>query len=217
MHHKLFAILLITPVLLKAQTPYLGGNGNGFGTVSITGINLSITDSMYNGGMNDGFATNTALNISLSITDSLYNGGTGNGFDLQSSAGNSLSVADSLYNGGIGNGFHSIVITNVTLYTLDSLYNGGIGRGEIQLAASNINLGICSDTLTWNGNDNINWNNPNNWDCGTVPGINSIVIINAGKPRYPTIILNTEIKKLELRPGAIVTVLAGRVLILNGQ
>jgi hypothetical protein len=28
----------------------------------------------------------------------------------------------------------------------------------------------------------INWDNPGNWDCGTVPGVNSIVIIPEAGP-----------------------------------
>ena len=153
----------------------------------------------------------------MSISDSLYNGGNGDGVSKNVTLNALLSQADSMYNGGQGNGFHSLVLTNTTLYLLDSIYNGGTGRGDNQKVAPAIKLSICTGVLVWNGNANINWDNPGNWDCGTVPGVNSIVIIPGGRPRYPTIFTNTVIKKLEMQPGASVTVFINRLLLINGQ
>jgi hypothetical protein len=196
---------------------YNGGNGNGFSTDTVLNVSLSFSDSLYNGGMGNGFSKDTVLNISLSVVDSLYNGGLGNGFSKDTALNISLSVVDSLYNGGLGNGFSKDSLLNVPLFLLDSLYNGGIGKGEIVYTVTGINLGICSDTLVWNGNESINWDNPNNWDCGTVPGVTSFVIIPSGKARYPVVPVNTEIRKLEMRPGASVIVLTGRILLINSQ
>ena len=196
---------------------YLGGISNGFSSISVSTINLSLSDSLYNGGIGSGFSKDTTLNATLSITDSLYNGGSGNGFSKDTALNISLSVTDSLYNGGTGNGFDNFIITSANLYLLDSLYNGGVGRGEYQLFAPNINLGICGDTLVWNGNDNITWGNSNNWDCGKVPDINSIVFIPAGRPRYPVIISDIEIKTLILQPGGTVVLFSGKKLTLNGH
>lgn len=190
---KIWITLITTiPLSMHAQFPYSGGNGNGASGVSSVNISLSITDSLYNGGNGDGVTKNVLLNAVL-------------------------SQADSMYKGGQGNGFHSIVLTNTTLNLLDSIYNGGTGRGDNQKVAPAINLSICTDVLVWNGNANINWDNPGNWDCGTVPGVNSIVIIPGGRPRYPTIFTNTVIKKLEMQPGASVTVFINRLLLINGQ
>lgn len=196
---------------------YTGGVSNGFASTSVSTANLSLSDSLYNGGDGNGFSNDTAQNISLYVTDSLYNGGIGNGFSKDTALNVSLTIADSLYNGGIGNGFSCIIITNANLYLLDSLYNGGNGRGENQLISPNINLGICGDTLVWNGNDNIIWSNPNNWDCGKVPVTTSIVYIPGGRPRYPVITDDTEIKTLILQAGGIVVLFNGKKLTLNGQ
>lgn len=196
---------------------YNGGDGNGFSRDTLLNASLSLADSLYNGGNGNGFSNDTLLNASLSLTDSLYNGGNGNGFSRDTLLNASLSLTDSLYNGSNGSGFTKDTLFNVPLFLLDSLYNGGIGRGEIVYTATGINLGICTDTLVWNGNDNINWDNPNNWDCGTVPGITSFVIIPTGKAKYPVVFFNTEIRKLEVRTGASVTVFTNRILTINGQ
>lgn len=173
--------------------------------------------AQYSGGISNGFAEHNSGYFNLSVSDSLYNGGNGNGFSVNTILNTSLAVTDSLYNGGSGNGFSTLLLLNTSLYLTDSLYNGGSGKGEIQLTVSNINLSVCSDTAVWNGNDNLLWNNPANWDCGTVPGINSVVFIPAGRPRYPVIMVSTEIKKLEVQPGAAVIVFTGKNLTINGH
>ena len=208
---------LLNASLSIADSLYNGGIGDGYSFDKLLNASLGIADSLYNGGDGNGFSTDTLLNGDISVADSLYNGGIGDGYSFDKLLNASLSIEDSLYNGGNGNGFHTIIVTNVILYSLDSLYNGGIGRGEIQLISPNINLGICSDSLRWNGNISIAWGNPANWDCGTVPGINSIVIIPSAAVRYPTVFSSTEIRRLRLLNGASVTVQTGVILTLNGQ
>ena len=39
----------------------------------------------------------------------------------------------------------------------------------------------------WNGVADGDWNNTSNWDCGTLPNSSSNVLINNGKPNYPTL------------------------------
>jgi Lamin Tail Domain len=70
--------------------------------------------------------------------------------------------------------------------------------------------------LSWTGAVNTDWNNAGNWTCGTIPTITSEVVIDGGKPNYPIITLNVEIKKLTVNPGATVTVGTGFELKLNG-
>jgi large repetitive protein len=77
--------------------------------------------------------------------------------------------------------------------------------------------GKCGSTIAWTGNVNTVWNDFRNWDCEGVPGPNSIAVIPGGMPRYPTVTTNAEIKRLNLSPGATVTVQAGVQLKLNGQ
>lgn len=240
MKRTILLVFVFATLVAKAQ--YFGGNGNGYGIIAVSNINLSINDSLYNGGNGNGFMRITGLNVplfiidslfnggsgngydsakilnaSLSLNDSLYNGGNGNGFDSTKILNANLSVNDSLFNGGNGNGFTKDTLLNAPLFLLDSLYNGGSGKGEIVYTATSINLGICTDTLIWNGNTSTSWQDPNNWDCGTLPGISSFVIIPSGKARYPVVLSNTEIRKLEVRTGASVSVSANRRLTINGQ
>ena len=190
---------------------------SGTNTAAVNNVVLAIIDSLYNGGIDDGTNTAAVNNVVLAITDSLYNGGIDDGTNTAAVYNVVLAIIDSLYNGGIDDGTNTATVNNVFLAIIDSSYNGGIGRGEIQKIAADINLTICGDTLIWNGNANINWDNPDNWDCGIVPGINSTVIIPTGKARYPTIFFNAEIKKLEIRIGGVLTVFTGKILLLNGH
>lgn len=234
-------MLLLLPISADAQVPYLGGiaNGNshanavvitllvtdslynggpsnGFATVTAMGNTMGLADSMYNGGMANGFTKNSTLQVALYISDSMYNGGVANGFTKTSTMQAALYISDSMYNGGTGNGF-THVISHVALYTLDSLYNGGTGKGEDEWRGDRLNLGICSDTLIWNGNRSVVWDDAANWDCGSTPGINSIVVIPAGAIRMPIVFGNATIRSLRLQTGAGINVRPGVVLTLHGQ
>ena len=39
----------------------------------------------------------------------------------------------------------------------------------------------------WNGLISTEWENPSNWDCGSIPNANTTVYINTNKPNYPII------------------------------
>lgn len=62
---------------------------------------------------------------------------------------------------------------------------------------------------SWTGAANNAWENALNWYCGTVPDVNTDVIINSG-----TIIINSDvtIRSLKVNPGVSVTVSPGRKL-----
>jgi hypothetical protein len=195
---------------------YNGGMGNGFTKTSILQAALYSSDSMYNGGMANGFAKTSILQAALYSSDSMYNGGMANGFTKTSILQAALYNSDSMYNGGTGNGFTQ-VITHVALYTLDSLYNGGTGKGEDEWRGDRLNLGICSDTLIWNGNRSVVWDDAANWDCGSTPSINSVVIIPAWAIRMPIVFGNATIRSLRLQSGASINVRPGVVLLLRGQ
>lgn len=203
-------------ILGLADSMYNGGMANGFAKTSTLQAALYISDSMYNGGMVNGFIKTSIPQAALYISDSMYNGGMANGFAKTSILQAALYISDSLYNGGTGNGFVQVK-THVALYTLDSLYNGGTGKGEDAWMGDRLNLGICSDTLIWNGNRSVVWDDAANWDCGSTPGINSIVVIPAGAIRMPIVFGNATIRSLRLQTGASINVRPGVVLTLHGQ
>lgn len=182
--------LIIMPFISEGQ--YLGGNANGYG-----------------------FSLNST--IDLSLQDGLYNGGNGCGYFYSNALAANLASINGFNKGGFGNGFTNMIVNNGDLSLIDNLYNGGIGRGEIQLAADHIKLSICGDTLIWNGNQNIIWSNPGNWDCGTLPNNNSVVYLPSDRMRYPYIYSTQIIKKLSLQLGSSLNLVNSAKLYLTGQ
>jgi large repetitive protein len=75
----------------------------------------------------------------------------------------------------------------------------------------------CAPEITWTGNVSTSWHDAANWNCSGLPWKFSRVFIPAGMPRYPTLNANTEIKSLDIKPGAFVTVDTGVALKINGQ
>lgn len=100
--------------------------------------------------------------------------------------------------------------------------------GATQIYTAQASSGSCSGsatvnvtvmpagTIVWTGAVSTDWNDAGNWNCGGVPTITSEVLIQAGKPNYPVINTNVEIKKIKLDPGATVTTGTGFELKLNG-
>jgi hypothetical protein len=78
----------------------------------------------------------------------------------------------------------------------------GINGEETELRFRNI----------WTGAINMQWENPGNWSCGTVPDINTDVLITAGASVLNS---NTTIRSLSISPGANVTVNSGFILTIT--
>jgi hypothetical protein len=69
--------------------------------------------------------------------------------------------------------------------------------------------GATANDIIWTGAVSTDWDNPNNWACGAVPGPTSNVRINGGLTNYPVLSTNATINSLHLRPGASHTVNSG--------
>ena len=218
---RILCCCVLTVVCLlhgELHAQYLGGNGSGITATTAITLQTGIADTLYNGGNEDGIAVKTAAAQNIGLSDSIYNGGLADGFSIDTTLSRPIGLTDSLYNGGVGQGFSSMLTIFRTIGITDSLYNGGAGKGDLLYLAPTINLGTCTgDTLIWNGSVNIVWGNPNNWDCGVVPGTNSNVIIPSGRVRYPTLFISAEIRSLRLQPGSAVNIGGGAMLKLNGQ
>jgi ELWxxDGT repeat protein len=63
--------------------------------------------------------------------------------------------------------------------------------------------------VTWTGDVSTVWEDPANWQPGVLPGSTTEVIIPSGRPRYPTVAVNTQVKKLSCQSGATITVASG--------
>ena len=100
--------------------------------------------------------------------------------------------------------------------TVTTTYTGQATFAGCTASNTAIVTALPAGTLEWTGNANTDWTNPGNWKCGIVPVITSDVIINSGRPNYPLITLDVEVKSLTAKPGASVTVATGFTLKLNG-
>jgi GEVED domain/Fibronectin type III domain len=103
-------------------------------------------------------------------------------------------------------------VTATTSYTVTVTGAGGcsqVGNVTVTLLPPGVS--------TWTGAINTDWNNVGNWNCGGIPTITSEVVIPAGKPNYPVIMLNVNIKKITVDPSTSVTVGTGYELKLNGN
>jgi hypothetical protein len=64
-------------------------------------------------------------------------------------------------------------------------------------------------TSTWTGAADDDWNNPANWQGGSIPGPSDDVIIPAGMPNYPSLTSNEEVNDLEVESGATIVFIDG--------
>jgi phosphatidylserine/phosphatidylglycerophosphate/cardiolipin synthase-like enzyme len=64
----------------------------------------------------------------------------------------------------------------------------------------------------WTGAVNNAWENASNWNCGTVPDINTDVIVGSGATNFPVVNSNAFCRSLHIFPGANCTVSGGSKL-----
>lgn len=106
----------------------------------------------------------------------------------------------------------------------DILFNGYTGdappdhrnlimNSTIWLASFNASC----DVNNWTGVISSSWENPYNWSCGTIPGANTEVRINAGKPNYPIISSNAICKSMYNNSGTSIRVKTGFKLNVLGS
>ncbi len=76
-----------------------------------------------------------------------------------------------------------------------------------------------SNTITWDGSLNTNWNTTDNWDCETVPTSSYNVIIPGSLSNYPVIAsgMGASTNDLSVNNGASLNLNSGGSLITNGS
>lgn len=187
--------------------------------------NITISDTVFNGQAEHTYkvyisATDTAGNVeilrlldSVKITNRQYiicpgasvsfdSKMTGTTFQWQVDNGTGYT---NITNGGIYSGANTAILqlttppTNMYGYRYRCLVDGTTYSLEF----------ILKFGMTWEGTVSIAWENPANWSCNTLPDMNTDVIINGGKPNYPTITSNPTIRTLRLNAGATGTVNTG--------
>jgi Lamin Tail Domain len=106
-----------------------------------------------------------------------------------------------------------------TVYAKPSMtttFTATVINGACTVTSTSTITVLPAGTCIWTGAINTDWNNVGNWNCAGIPTITSVVVIPAGRPNYPVVNLNVEIKTLTVATGASVTTGTGFELKLNG-
>ena len=137
-------------------------------------------------------------------TTSLSAGNAGTTFQWQLDSGTGfVDISDNSYYSGTN-------LQVLQLISIPSSWYGykfrcitdGINGEETELKFTNI----------WTGAINMQWENPGNWSCGTVPDIHTDVLITAG---VSIVNANTSIRSLSMSPETAVTVNPGFILTIT--
>ena len=207
-----------------AYGQYGGGAGNGESSLQINNATLAgdVLQMLYGGGIGQGstVAYSFASTIDGIVLSAIYVGNAGKG-DTQASLFAQLLSGDNvnvLFIGGSGRGDRVGTKSSFALGgdAADIIYYGGAGRGDTAIALLNNALFDCTVQNMWTGKVSTAWEEVANWSCNELPGINSNVLIPSSVPRYPAVNASTEIKRLQIDPGASVTIKVGFQLKLNG-
>ena len=76
---------------------------------------------------------------------------------------------------------------------------------------------ILRFVLTWTGAISNAWALPGNWSCNTTPDEFTDVMIPTGATNYPTISVNTSVRKIVLQTGTAVNVNTGVTVDIKGK
>ncbi len=200
---------LFSPLVVLCQ--YTGGGNDGFVNTFLP-KSIITDDNAFRGGSGDGYAfTNLPK---TNITDAnAFKGGNDDGFANTFLAKSNITDATA-FRGGNDDGFANTFLAKINITDVN-VFRGGIGRGEAQFKL--VPITCDGTTVTWNGTVSNAWENPDNWNCGVIPNVSSIVIIPFGVPNYPKVNANYEIKTLYINANATITIQPGVQFKLNGQ
>ncbi len=88
---------------------------------------------------------------------------------------------------------------------------------KYQALLDNLPPSSCRSSYHWTGRSSNLWSDVCNWDKTKLPQINSMVYIPNNTPYQPWVDVPTEIKMISLATNALLTVLTGMQLTLNGE
>jgi len=155
-----YLIFVLFAINHSIYSQYLGGNGDGHIHQQLLG-----SISIFRGGDSSGYVT-----IESKTPSSIYKGGDTDGF-----AFTLIKNAMTFYRGTLKDGYGSDLSNSTS-----SLYIGGNGDG----------YKLTSKILRWiwTGQTNGNWNLASNWLNGTLPTLNSKVVIPSNALNFPTLV-----------------------------
>jgi RHS repeat-associated protein len=136
------------------------------------------------------------------VFDSRMNGGT---YQWQVDTGSGFT---NISNGGGYSGANQAVlnVSNASSTMYGYLYRC-IVNGTLQSQ-----IFLLKFAMSWEGGTSNAWENPANWNCGSLPDANTDVIVNGNKANYPQVNSNVTVRTLKMNPGASVNVNSGFTL-----
>jgi len=206
--NKVTAEATINPAL-QLPISTTGGNGPN-NTISHYGYRSSsqFTVAQYGNDQNFNSTPSTSLEIHTSVkistaSSQFYKNGI------------SLGVLTS----GAPSNLNTVGLLNIGYYTpTNSYYNGSVSElsvfssaltsADITLLNNNQLAYYSIATTYWTGAVSTDWNNTGNWSTGVLPTLSnpSIVVIPAGKPRYPLVSATSQANSISLEAGTTLTV-----------
>ena len=205
-----------------------GGSVNTSGETSDTSVSVGeltpatsyeidvISDSCDGNGISQSlfFTTDYIVCPSGTVFFSVPDHGTGFSYQWQVDAGSGFTdLTDNInYSGSTA--------TSLTISNAPTLLSGFKYRcissylGNVYSTSMPITLRFVT---TWTGNSNNTWQNALNWDCGVLPDENTDIIIPPDAPIMPVIDSNVSCRKVQVKPGAALTVASGFRLNITGK
>jgi hypothetical protein len=205
-----------------------GGSINTSGETSDTSVSVGeltpatsyeidvISDSCDGNGISKSlfFTTDYIVCPSGTVFFSVQDRGTGFTYQWQADNGSGFTdLTDNInYSGSTTT---SLIISNApTLlsgfkYRCISSYSGNVYSTSMPVTLRFV--------ATWTGNSGNTWQNAANWDCGTLPDENTDIIIPSGASNMPVIDSNVSCRKVQVKPGATLTVASGFTLNITGK
>ncbi len=145
-------------------------------------------------------------NGQISITSSRR----GTTFQWQADSGSGfVNISDNASYSGTGN--LNLVITNPPTSWYGYRYRCLVNGSQFS------DTTVLRFTAYWNGTVSSDWENPANWNCGSLPDAQTDVVVNPGVRFFPQVNSSTACRSLRLSKGAAARLADGIQLVLTGK
>jgi hypothetical protein len=149
----------------------------------------------------NGICPGGSINYTSSINGSSYQ------WQVNSGSGYTNIVNSGVYSGAATSSLQiTAAPSSLYGYKYRCVVNGNTYSAESQLKF----------TISWTGAASTDWQNPANWNCGTIPDANTDVIIK-NAARYPVINNNASCRSIKAAIGATLLIKNGINLTLTGK
>ncbi len=112
---------------------------------------------------------------------------------------------------------HVICFEDITRPGGDKDFNDAVFFGTTSPASAAFTQNSPGLPVVWEGSENSQWENPNNWNPNIIPDSSSSVTISSSAPNTPYISTNIAVNELVVEPGASLNTSPEVLLSVNGD